>query len=1026
MKLPKISVNRPVTTLMVFLAILLFGLVAIFRLPLDIMPKMELPTLTVITTYPGASAKEVEQQVSKPLEEQLAGAENLQELTSTSKENVSFVKLQYDWGMDLTEAANNARDLIELAKSDLPDDAESPVIYKISSSMIPVLMYGISADENYMGIENIIDDQLAAPIRKTSGVGSAIYLGHPERQIQIKVNPRKLKAYHLSIPQISKILEAENISIPGGNIKSGEMDFAVQVPGEFSSVSEIRETVLTKFENNIIRLKDVAQVSDSFRDKEEFADIKSGRCVVFMVQKQSGANTVDVVNRVRKKMADIKKDLPPDVTINEVFSGDEIVVQSLNNLSRTILYAWIFVIMVVFIFLREWKSSFIVFLSIPFSLIAAFIAIFLLDWTINIFSLIAIVIAIGMVVDNAIVVLENITTHIERGSKPKQAAIFGTSEMGTAITASATTTISVFLPMVFMGGIVGILFQQLAILVSVTLIAALITALTLIPSISSNLLPKSEERKKYGKLYNVTENLLHKLEKGYQKALETCLNHRMVTIGTVLIIFVITIFVSRTIRTDYLPEFDAGDVAVVFKTETGTRAEETRKVSRRVMKIVDEVAREKVPGTLFSVSGQTEKGLLSSVGFEEGKNIGTVMCHLKLPSDRERTAKEIGNAIRKRLENIPEIVNFRISAGSLIQSGIMENQEPIEVEISGNDFEQLEETAQKIKTKMANIDGIIDLQSTTDKGKLEAEVRINRTKASDLALNSALIGSQIRSSIYGSDVGNLAQKGEEYGIKIQYNPQYRNSVKDLKQLQIVNLNGKSIPLSAVADIEIVSGMQEINRQSQQRIVKVKAGLEKNFALSTAADQVRKITDNLDAKQGVNIELAGQIESQGESFSDLYLILGMGIILVYMVMASQFESFKNPFVIMFSLPLTFIGVIWAFKITGTTLSVNSFIGAIMLIGIVVNNGIVLVDYINLMRKRGKTLREAILKGGRSRMRPVLMTSFTTILAMIPMALSKGMGHEMFVPMAITMIGGLLVATLITLLFIPTLYSVFNKN
>lgn len=1025
MKLPKISVNRPVTTLMVFLAILLFGVVAIVKLPLDIMPKMELPTLTVITTYPGASSKEVEKQVSKELEDELAGAENLKEITSTSKENVSMVKLQYDWGMDLTEAANNARDLIEMAKSDLPDGADPPVIYKISSSMIPVIMYGISADQNYMEIENIIEDKIAAPVRKTQGVGSAIYLGHPERQIRVSVNPQKLKAYHLSISQISKVLEAENVSIPGGSIKSGSMDFAVQVPGEFSSVRQIRNTVITKFQNQIIRLKDVANVKDTFKEKEEFADIKSGRCVVLMVQKQSGANTVEVVNKVRSKMENIRSGLPSDVKVNEVFSGDEIVVESLNNLSRTIFYAWIFVILVVFIFLREWRSSLIVFLAIPFSLIAAFIAIYLLNWTINIFSLIAIVIAIGMVVDNAIVVLENITSHIEDGSNPKQASIFGTSEMGTAITASTTTTIAVFLPMVFMGGIVGILFQQLAILVSVTLIAALITALTLIPSVSSNLLPRLEKRRKHGKVYNFTEKLLQKLENGYRWLLEKCVDHRFITIGIVLLIFGASLFVSRTIKTDYLPEFDAGDVAVVFKTETGTRAEATRQVSRKVMKIVDEVAREKVPGTLFSVSGQTEKGILSSVGFEEGKNVGTVMCHLKLCNHRERSAKEIGAELRKRIAQVPEIVNFRVSAGSFIQSGIMGNKEPIEVEISGNDFQALNNAAREIKSRMNNIEGLTDLESTTDKGKLEAEIKINRTKASDLALNSAIIGSQIRSSIYGNEAGSFTDKGEDYSIKIQYKQDYRNSIDDLENLQLVNLKGDHIPLSAIADVEVVSGMQEIKRKSQLRMVKVKAGLEKGVALSAAAQQVEKIINNLNLGSGVSVELAGQVEGQGESFADLYLILGLGILLVYMVMASQFESFKNPFIIMFSLPLTLIGVIWAFKITGTTLSVNTFIGAIMLVGIVVNNGIVLVDYINLLRKRGNSLKQAILNGGRSRMRPVLMTSFTTILAMTPMALSQGMGHEMFVPMAITMIGGMLVATLITLLFIPTLYFVFNK-
>ncbi|MEE4197874.1 MAG: efflux RND transporter permease subunit [Bacteroidales bacterium] len=1028
MKLPKISVQRPITTLMAFMAVLLFGLVSLQRLPLDIMPEMEIPTLTVMTVYPGASAEEVEQQVTRPLEEILAGSENLRELTSTSKENVSFIALQFDWGADITEAANNARDLIELKKMDLPDEANNPVIYKVNSSLFPILVYGVTATENYHGINQIIEDKIANPLKKVNGVGSVIYVGQPQREIKVHVDPHKIAAYGISIAQIAAVLQAENLNIPGGNIEVGINDFAVKVPGKFEHIEQIRNIALVNFNNRIIRLKDVATLHDGYKDKDEIARSKNGMGVAMMIQKQSGVNTLEVANEIRTKMEEIWETLPPDMEVFEIINTDELIVQSIRNLTQTLWWALLFVVVIVFIFLREWRSSLIVFLTIPFSLIVAFIVMFVIDYTINIFSLMAIVIAIGMVVDNAIVVLENITRHIEQGSRPKQASIFGSGEMGMAITASTTTTLMVFIPMIFVGGVVGLLFKQLAIITSVTMVASLITSLSLTPMVSSQLLKglhKGAKPKRRSRMYVWSESLFVKLEKIYRASLHWVIHHKIFTLVTAVLIFVMVLVLGKKLGTDYIPQFDAGDIIVVIETEVGTSAEETDRVAQKVMELVRDEVPEMIPTSLSSITGQTEKGTLSSVGFTEGKNISTILAHLVLPDERERTAKEIGEALREKIASIPEIDKFHVTAGSIISEAITGNVKPIEVEISGDDFDEINQLAHTVYQQMQEVEGLTDLQTTIDQGKLELQIDIDKDKASAMGLNTAMIATQVRQSIYGASAGDFTERGEEYEMNIRYAPEFRNKIESLEDIMLTNLLGEQISLASVARIETGLGPLAIHHKSQQRIVKVTANLS-GISLGEGAVQVGQIIRTMDIPSGVDVNLAGQLTEQGESFQDLYLILFIGILLVYMVMAAQFESFKDPLIVMFAVPFTIVGIILAFFITGLTLSVTTFIGVIMLMGIVVNNGIVLVDYTNLLRKRGYDLAGAVLEAGRSRMRPVLMTSFTTMLGMLPMALSQGMGREMYSPLGVTIIGGLLVSTIITLIIVPTIYFVFHQK
>lgn len=1030
MKLPEIGVKRPVATAMLFVAIILLGLVAMKMLPLDVMPELEYPSITIITIYPGASANEVEEQVSKPLEAVLSGAEYLKDIKSISKENVSFIQLSYNWNTDVTAAANNARDLMELVKSRLPKAAESPIIFKINSSMMPILGYSINATSNYNGIEKIIEDKIATPLRKVDGVGTVIYLGQPEREISISVDPRQLKAYNLSVSEISTILQAENINIPAGNIKVGVFDFSVRVPGKFETVEHIENIALKAFNGKVVRLKDVATVQDTFAEKEAYARNHLGEGVALLVQKQTGENTLEVVQAVRKEMEKIEKTLPHDVQINEMISTDEMVTESVKNLTSSIFYALIFVTLVVLMFLREWRSSLIIFVTMPVSLISAFIVMYIMDYTINIFSLMSLIIAIGMVVDNAIVVLENVTQHIERGTKPKQAAIFGTSEMGMAIAASTATTLVVFLPMVFMGGIVGIMFKQLAILTCVCMIMSLFTALTLTPMLSSQLLRREGEDEdgkeaKRSKFYRWSENVFNKIEYGYKKLLAWTVVHKGVVIVSAVVVFIGVMLLGKKIGTDYIPDFDAGSFALSFETEVGTSVEQTDSIGQQILKILHEEIHEMVPGSSGAIAGQTRDGALTTVGFKEGKNIGSVLCHLTLPDKRKRTAEEIADAVRKRLDEIPQIEKYQIQAGSILSAAVTGNKRPVEIHVSGDDLDVINKMALSFEEKLKAREEFKDVETSVDNGKIEVQIVIDKEKASQMALNTALIGMQIRQNLFGAESGEFTEGGDDYDIKIRYAPEFRNDIDKLKEMQLTNLLGKQVSLSSVAEIKQDVGLLEIQRESQQRFVLATANLN-DVSLGKGAKIAQAIIDDTEIPDGVSVSLGGQVVDQGESFGDLYLILFLGIALVYMVMAAQFESFKDPFIIIFAVPFTLVGVVLAFLATGLTLSVTTFIGVIMLMGIVVNNGIVLVDYTNMLRKRGYTLYDAVAEAGRSRLRPILMTTLTTILGMLPMALSKGMGKEMYSPLGVTIIGGLLVSALVSLILIPAIYTSINEK
>jgi len=1009
---------------MIFVAILIFGLVAGTMIPKDVLPDIEMPTLTIITVYPGANASEVENQVTDKLEGVLAGTSALKSIKSNSRENVSIITMQFNWGTDLNDASNSVRDLMELAKKDLPGDAQNPMIMKITSSMLPVVFYSIEAQESYNGLDKLVEDKISSPVKKVEGVGTTYVLGQPQREIQVECDPLQLAAYHVTVAQLGQALATQNVSVPAGNMKLGKNSLAVRVPAEFNSVQEIGDTPLISLNNQLIRIRDVATITDGFKESEAYLRSSGKQAVLMMVQKQSGANTLKVAKAVDKEIKRLEKDLPADVKIKEVINSSELVSESLKNLSWTIFYAAIFVMLVVLFFLRELRSSVIIILTIPFSLIIAYIYMYIAKFSINIFSLMSLAIAIGMVVDNAIVVLENITRHLAKGSRPREAAIFGASEMEIAIGGSTLTTVVVFVPMIFMGGLVGILFKQLAILVSVTLLASLVTALSLTPMLCSRWLGKKESSpRKPGKFFTFSEKCFNWMEQKYEDLLEYAIHHRKRILIASAVLFIISMAMIALIGTDYIPAMDAGDLNAVIELDKDVNSTETARVAAEVEKIfLQEVPELR---SMYSITGQTEGGLLSTMGFKEGRNISTIGTKLVLPDQRKRSAKELEAVIRARLEKIPEITKFRVVGGSLLQSAMFANSKPVEIRISGKDMEQLTSTSSQIYDKLSKNPHLVNLESSLDEGVPEAQICIDKQKASAVGVNPALAAIGIRQSLYGSTSTQYKDNGDEYDIRVRLNAQSRNDINALSVIPVNCLDGNVVPLGSIAEIKMGSSYAQIDHDAQQRTVYITAEL-KDISLGTAIKQVKAVIAGLEVPSGTDVALAGQYEDQQSSFKSLLLMFLLGITLVYMVMASIFGGYKDPFIIMMAIPLALIGVVWAFLISRISLSVITFIGIVMLLGVVVNNGIVLLDYTQMLRKRGEKLFEAVAHAGKSRLRPVLMTALTTIFGMIPMAISKGMGSEIWSPLGITCIGGLLVSTVITLVLVPVIYVSMHRK
>jgi len=1028
MNLPEISVKRPVLTIVLYLAIIVLGLVSYQRLSIDMLPEIEPPLISVLTFYKGASAQDIEINVSKRIETGLSSISNLKKIRSTSIDNVSAVTLEFEYGTNLDEAANDIRNALELTKSNLPDEAETPVIFKFSTNMMPVIMMGVTANESYLGLNKLVEDKVTNQLKRIPGVGTVQTFGGPKRQIVIDIDPKKLEAYNLSTDRIGKIIGSENLNLPAGSIKMGRIEYNVRTLGEFQNAKEIEKVVVGQQNGRIVYLKDVANVRDSLEENTRDIRLLGRKGLMLMVQKQSGANTVNVAKAVFAKLETIKKELPTDVKLEKVMDSSEYIVDSINNLAETILYAFIFVSIVIIIFLRKWRAALIVLLTIPVSLIGAFVYLYFSGNTINIISLSSLAIAIGMVVDDAIVILENTTRHVERGARPREAAIFGSSEVGLAVMASTLTIVAVFFPLVFITGLSGILFNQLGFMVTITILISLFAALTIVPMLSSRLLKqrKFEKPIKNKTLKIIDANLgkfLEAIDEFYQKTLNWVLDHKRTTVIIATLIFIGSLALIPIVGTEFMPQSDQGQITVTMELQSGTRLEET---SQYVRKVEDIVKKDFPEVKYFSGrSGTTTEGFSSLlIGQSEGSNIATVMLRLSKKDERKRSIFEIADSLRNKVAPIAGIKTLTVSTAGM-GAAMLGGGSPIEVDVIGPDLEQSQKVANQIKDYMINLNGTRDVKLNVSDPKPELQIQLSREKLALNGLNTAMVATTIRNNIYGMTASKYRELGDEYDIFLKYPPNQRTSITQIENLPISTPMGGIIKLKDLGKIRESYSPTEIKRKNQERVITVVSDVQGRSLGEVTAD-IKNFVKKMDLPPNLSIEYGGQIQQQAESFADLGLLLLLSIILVYMVMAAQFESFLDPFIVMFSVPFAFTGVILGLLVTGFPINIMSLLGTVMLVGIVTKNAIVLVDYTNITRARNVPLREAIIYSGRNRLRPVLMTTLTTLLGTLPLALSTGQGSENWKPLGIATVGGLFFSSAITLVLVPVLYSVFETR
>lgn len=1034
MRLPEFGVKKPVTNLMIFFAIIVLALYSLTRLGIDSMPEIESPIITVITSYGGASPEDVEIRVTEPLENQLATTPGIEKITSRSRDGASVITLKFKWGTNLDEASNDIRDRIELAKRvlpDIPDEIDNPFLYKFNTANIPIVFFGITAKESYPKLQDLIDDSIGDALRQLPGVGTVQLFGGLERQINIWIDRQRLEGYGFSILEIKDALRRENITQPVGNIKSGLTDYLLRLPGEFANPQEINSVILGKRDGKIVYLRDLARVEDGFKEKDVIVRINRDQGILMQVQKQTGTNTVEVAERVKKRVAELQKNLPRDIKIITIFDTSEDIINSLNSLKSSVWIAIILVIFVVWFFLRQPTPSMIIALTIPFSLLITFIYLFLSGKTINTISLSSVAIASGMVVDNAIVVVDNIYRRMERGSRPQEASIFGTTEMFLSIAASTFTTIVVFLPMMFISGVVGIFFGELAVIVTVTLIASLFTASTFSPMLCSKWLrvmsvPKGQEGKGkfFNKFYAFSENLFQSWEKFYSDALGWCLGHKKMVMGGFVGVFLAALALGPLIGTEFIPEEDTGDVRLNINLPIGTRVEETDKVAGRI----EDILQKEVPENKFIyVRSGSGRGAMGGGGGQSGTHVIQAGAKLVPKTERKRSVKEVAQLVRKHVQRIPGVLKTDVSTGNPIGQMITGmGGKKIQVEIIGHSFEETDAMAEKIRAMMEKVPGAVDVSISRESNRPQLRIVADREKMGALGLTMETVAQSIKTYIEGSISTRYRERGQTYDIYVRLEEPFRSKIEDVENLMVASsLTGRQIRLSNFAKIVEIPSPEEIERQNRERVVRVSCNTYQR-SMGQVINDIKERLGSMAIPQGMIINFGGEAEEQTKAFQDLSLLLILGIILVYMVMAAQFESLLDPFIVMFSIPFTFTGVLLGLFLTRNTLSIMSFLGVIMLMGIVVNNAIVLISYINILRARGFSVYDAITQGGKDRLRPVLMTTITTLVGLLPLALSSGEGSESWQPLGITMLGGLTVSTLITLLFVPTLYAIFEER
>lgn len=1016
MNIYQTSVKNPITTIILFVAIAIMGTVSFTRLGIDLFPDIESNAMMVMTTYPGASAEDIENNVTRPIENVLNGVDHLKHMTSQSKENISIVSLEFQYGYDLDVLINDVRDKLDML-STLPDGVSQPIIFKFTADMIPVLLLGVTAEESMNGLYKILDDQIATPLARVSGVGTISIAGIPEREIQVYCDPNKLEAYGLSIETISNVIASANRNTPAGSFDVGSNAYSLRVDHEFEDPSEMLNLVVGYRNGAPILLSDVAEINDTIQERIQDTYNNGQKGGMIIIQKKSGANAVEISTEVKEYIAELQKALPADVKIFTIVDTSDNIISTVNSLRDTIITTLALVMIVVFLFLGRWRATIIVVLTIPISLLSAVIYILATGETLNIITMSSLSIAIGMVVDNAIVVLENITTHIDRGAWPKQAAIFATKEVGVSVMGGTLTTIAVFLPLTMVTGMAGILFNSMGWMVTITLTVSTIAAITFTPVLCSLMLKQTPKKAFFQRHI---DNVMDVFNNFYANILSWCEMHRKRVIGLSLILFFAVIgILGPRLKSEFFPVQDSARIGVEIELPAGTRQEITRDLA---LELSDRF-RQAYPAEIKMVNlreGQADTDNTFASLQENGTHIISMNISLTKKTERDLSLTQIGDGLRRILNEYTQIRTYTVNEGG---GGSMAGKSTVDVEIYGYDFDTSDALAEQIAAAFRKMDGCSEVTISRDEYTPEYHVDFDLEKLARSGLDVTTASTYLRNRINGSVTSYYREDGDEYDIRVRYARKFRESIDDIENILIYNQQGQGIRVRDIGVVKEASTPPTITRKDRERYVTVSGAVADGYALSDLVAGIQAEMNQIPLPAGFTWQIGGTFEDQQETFGDLGLLMALMVVLVFVIMASQFESLTYPFVIMFSLPYAVVGVIIGLALTGTPMNIMSMLGILMLIGIVVNNGIVLVDYTILCRERGMSIHEAVVEAGRSRLRPILMTTMTTVLGMIPMAVGDGVGAEMWNSLGMSVAWGLSFSTLITLILIPTLYSAF---
>ncbi len=1009
MSISEVSVKRPVAMCMIVMIIVVLGLYSLTMLPMDLYPNITLPMILVQTTYSGVSPTEMENMVTKPLEGAAATVSGIKNIQSTSSQGSSMIIAEFNQGVDIDVAAMEMREKIDLYGSALPDGADDPMIIKMDPSMIPIGNFSVSVEGyDLEQAKTFVENEIVSQLEGLTGVGQVSVGGGLDREIQVEVDPAKLLGYQLSFGNITTALQGDNVNLPGGDVQSGGKTISLRSIGEFTNMEDIESLPVMLPTGGTIYLRDVAEVKDTYKTQESYSRLNNADCVSLSIQKQSGSNTVQVMDLVNEKLEQIRKD-NPSAQIQVIFDQSDLVKQMVNTVAENAVIGALLAGIILFLFLQSFKTTIVLAVSIPTSIVATFAAMYFAGVTLNIVSLGGLALGVGMLVDNSIVVLENIYKCKARGMPARTAAIKGAAQVAGAITASTLTTVVVFLPVVFTQDITSIIFREMALTIAFSQICSLLITLMIVPLLSSKLLVSQEHKVKSKfelweeKVFAPFNRFMDAFHNGYEKLVRMALNHRKRVAAITLLLFVGSVCLLPFIGMEFMPGMDGGQFTIDVTMPKGSDLDEADRATRQVETIAS--GYDEVEYVFSNVSGDSAQVMVT---LHEGER-----------------ADEVSEAMRQ--EVVGKIAGAEISFSS--SSSVMSGGSPINVTITGDDYDQAEIIADQILLEMQSIEGVRDAKSSVEDTKPEMRVYVDRERAARYGLTTQTTAAAIRGAISGQVAGQFKDSGEEYDIRVQFPESYVGTVEAVQNIKLTTPTGAFVTIGDVADISMDKGPLSLSRQNQKNAVSISASLYGRDVASVNQD-IQQIVDNMSIPDGYDVSLGGDYESMLDSFSGLGMAMILSILLVYMVMAAQFESFLQPFIIMFSIPLSFIGVFLMLFISRNTLNVTSMIGIIMLCGIVVNNAIVLLDHVNQNKEermaQGATIKDVLAEAGRDRLRPILMTTLTSILGYLPSIISTAQGSEMMKPLAWTLTGGLSVSTLLTLVFVPVVYSVLEEK